>query len=627
MRTAWRATVVLWVFGSLLGEASALLAAERAIKHSDVVFMGPGSKDVCEIYGTTVISWGGRPWGDVPKAIEEFRKRVEMAHSLGIRYCAGAAFRTDFAGMIDFNSQWRDCRCLSIDGQPITVPWLWDHKHKDGHPAYWFCSNAQGYRDFLKWQVKMGMTAEVEGLHIDDYNGTAGTEYLGACFCPNCTRAFAEFLKTKVAPQRLKECGVASLDGFDYGAYLKGRGIATVSDFNRVIFGPPTNLGPEYLRFQYTRAAEFVGDVRTYAEQIVGHPLLLSVNASVSDPKSLFIAPYVSYYCGEVNHGGEERPWGPKANRDLEPVWSFKLADAIGRFQACTGSGGDWAYIDAQKKPGLVRMWIAQDYAFGHALMAPVRQWAYTKEKGTHWYQARPEDYAHLYRFVRRNSTLFDDYEAVGLVGLLYSNAGARRSVNEVREACLWLAGKSIPFELALAGDDWLDARITPKTLGKYRAVVVAEPTLLEGEQKRTLDELAAAGRVVKYDAKTGLDEAALSRLAPTLIAIDGADKVIAVARANPARPDAPTIVHLLNRDYDPPADAMKKLKNVKVTLHKDLFGGRSFTKATLYCPPAVLDRQDPGASEPVSLRIEPAGNDVTVAIPKLELWGVVKLE
>ena len=330
----------------------------------------------------------------------------------------------------------------------------------------------------------MGMTADVEGLHIDDYDGTAGTEYLGACFCPHCTKAFAEFLRTKVSPQRLKECGVTSPDGFDYGAYLKGRGFTKIADFNRVIFGSPVNLGPEYLRFQYSRAAEFVGDVRKYAEQIVGHPLLLSVNAGVSDPKNLFVAPYVSYFCGEVNHGTEELAWGPKTNRDLEPVWSFKLADAIGRFQACTGSGGDWAYVDAQKMPGLVRMWIAQDYAFGHSLMAPVRQWAYTKEKGTHWYQSQPEDYAHLYRFVRRNSKLFDDYDAVGLIGLVYSNAAARRSVSEVREVCLWLASKSLPFELALAGDDWLDARITPQTLSKYRAVVVAEPTLLEGEQK-----------------------------------------------------------------------------------------------------------------------------------------------
>ena len=113
----------------------------------------------------------------------------------------------------------------------------------------------------------------------------------------------------------------------------------------------------------------------------------------------------------------------------------------------------------------------------------------------------------------------------------------------------------------------------------------------------------------------------------PKPIAIEGADKVIAVARAIPGRPDAPAIVHLLNRDYDRPTDSMKKQKNVKVTLRHDLFGGRSFTKATLYCPPAVLNRQDPGASDPVSLPIQPAGKGVSVTLPELDLWGILKLE
>ena len=627
MNGASWAILCLLLFGGGLVERNEARAAENVIKHSAVVLMGASSREIYQIYGATVVSWGGRPWKDEPGAIKEFRNGVQTAHDLSILYCAGAAFRTDFAAMIDFDPQWRDCRCRNIEGQPITIPWLWDQKDKDGHPAYWFCTNTPGYREYLKSQVKAAMAAQVEGLHIDDYAGTAGTEFQGACFCPYCTKLFTEFLRTKVSTERLKECGITSLDGFDYGVWLKGRGIVKAGDFSRVLFGSPVNLGPEYLRFQYSRSAEFVGEVRRYAEQLAGHPLLLSVNAGVSDPKDLFVAPYVSYFCGEVSHGTEQFAWGPQANRDLEPVWSFKLADAIGRFQACTASGGDWAFVNAQKKPGLVRMWIAQDYAFGHCLMAPIRQWAYTKEKGTHWYQSRPEDFAHLYRFVRRNTTLLDDYNAVGLVGLLYSNAAARRGIGPTRDACLWLAKHNIPFELALAGDDWLDVKLTSATLGRYRALVVAEPTLLADQQKNTLDQFAAARKVVKWDVKKGLDEAALLKLLPEPIAIEGAENVIGVARAVRDEPDAPAIVHLLSRNYDQPTDSMKKLGNFTLKLHRDLFHGRSFTKATLYAPPTALDRQNPGASEPVSLRIEPTGSGVAISVPELDLWGIVKLE
>jgi len=625
-RIVSRTMVLFSAFAGIMTVAIDSLAAERAIRHSDVVLMGERSKDVYKIYGATVVSWGGRAWKDEAGPIEEFRKRVRTAHDLGIRYCAGAAFRTAFAEMIDFDPRWRDSRCLTVEGQPFTVPWLWDQKHKDGHPAYWFCTNAPGYQSFLKWQVRMGMTADADGLHIDDYGGTSGTEWLGGCFCPHCIKAFTAYLKKNVSPQRLAECGITSLDGFHYGEFVKSKGIVKVGDFQRNL-GSPQCLCPEYLRFQYLASAKFVGEVRKYAEELVGHPLLLSVNSSASDPKSLVIAPYVSYFCGEVDHGTVRHPWGPQSNIDLQPVWTFKLADAVGRFQACTASGEDWAFIDANKKPGLVRQWIAQDYAFGHCLMAPHNQWAYTKEKGTHWYRSRPEDYAHIYRFVRRNSGLFDDYKAVGSVGVLYSSAGAARNVANMRDASLWLAKNSIPFELVLAGDDWLDAKLTLQMLNKYRALIVAEPILLDGEQKKAFDQFAATGKIVAWQANRGIDEAAIARLLPKPIVFMAADNLIGVARAIHGNPTAPAILHLLNRNYDASTDTTAKMKNVKVSLHKGIFDGRTLAKATLYTPPPSLDRRNPGASEPVPLHVEPTSSGVTVTIPELDYWGILKME
>ncbi len=611
---------------ALLGWTSESSAAQTAIQHSDVVLMGENGKDVYDIYGISVVSWGGRAWEEKPAAIEDFRKRVKTAHDCGIRYCSGAAFRTAFAGMIDFDPKWSESRCMSIEGKPILVPWLWDQKHKDGHPAYWFCTNAPGYREYLKWQVRTGMTANVEGLHIDDYGGTSGTEWSGGCFCPHCMKAFNEYLKKNVSTERLAKCGIASLDGFNYGQFLKSKGIVKLDDFRRIL-GSAEHLGPDFVRFQYFASADFIGEVRKYAEQLVGHPLLVSVNSGVTDPKNLVVAPQVSYFCGEVDHGTEKYAWGPQKNVDLQPVWTFKLADAVGRFQACTASGQDWAYVDANKKPGLVRRWIAQDYAFGHCLMAPHRQWAYTEKKGTHWYQSRPEDYAHVYRFVRRNKDLFDGYEAVGLVGLLYSSAGAAQNVGPTRDACLWMAKNSIPFEMVSAGDSWLDAKLTPQSLSKYRALVVAEPTLLDGEQKQALDQFKAAGKVVAWDAQKGLDEAALAKLLPKQIVFSAPEHLIGVARAIPGNVASPVIVHLLNRNYDQQADATVKLQNVKVTLGKDLFGGRTPSKAALYAPPASLDRKDPGASAPVSLKVEPAEGGIAVTVPELDYWGILKLE
>jgi len=594
--------------------------AHVGIKRSDVVFMGNKGAKIHKIYGGTVVSWGGRPWGDRQKAIEQYRKRVNAAHELGMRYCGGAAFRTAFRNMIDFDPNFMQSVCRALDSSPILVPWLWDQKHRKGYPAYWFCTNAPGYRKYLKHQVKLIMSADLEGLHIDDYNGTAGTEWRGGCFCPHCMKAFREYLKENVSRQRLNACGVNSLDGFDYGKFLRDQGV-TVKQYRHKVNGA-LPLGPEYLTFQYKTAAAWVSEIRRYAEGLVGHRLMLSVNSSASNHKSLLIAPVIDYFCGEVHHGAD-RGGVPKPY----PIWNFKLADAVGRRQVATGSGGDWAYIAKHNKPGLVRTWIAQDYAFGHQLMVPHRQWAYTKIKGTHWYQSQPEDYAHLYRFVRRNAELFDEYEAAASVALLYSNPAFRRNKRGAKDACYWLAQNNVPFHIVVAGDDWLDVKLTPEKLAPYRALVVAEPTCLEGEQKKVIDTLDAQGKVVRWDAKKkALDERVLFRRVPRQISIEGAENIMAVPRIIPNKPSAPALVHLLNRNYDPAKDEIIAQKELKLIIDTSLFGRADFAKAILYAPPAEFDPQNPGASEPMDLDIKARGTRVTIRVPALGVWAIVKL-
>ena len=105
------------------------------------------------------------------------------------------------------------------------------------------------------------------------------------------------------------------------------------------------------------------------------------------------------------------------------------------------------------------------------------------------------------------------------------------------------------------------------------------------------------------------------------------ADNLIGVARAIPGNPTAPAILHLLNRNYDASTDTTAKMKNVKVSLHKGIFDGRTLAKATLYAPPPSLDRQNPGASEAVPLHVEPTSSGVTVTIPELDYWGILKVE
>jgi hypothetical protein len=401
-------------------ERAAPATAAQGLKRSDVVFMGPSSGEAYDQYGATVVSWGGRPWSLDDYAVDDFRRRVRVARLRGMRYDGGAAFRTAFAEMIDFDPGFMASVCRTLDGEPITVPWLWD-QHHNGHPAYWFCTNSPAYRAFLDHQIDLIAAGGVDGLQIDDYGGTAGAHWEGGCFCPYCMEGFRRYLENEVPPEVLREKGITDLADFDYGQFLRDKAI-TREEFRRYLdwYPPRIPLAQEYIAFQYRASAQWVAEYRAYAESKLGHTLPLSVNSSLSDPKDLFIAPVVDYYCGEVAHDASERkpPGGP--------IFTYKLGDAVGRLVACTAAGWDWAFVIENDCPGLVRTWIAQAYALGHQMMASSRQWAYTEEKGTHWYFSKPGDYDFLYRFVRLNAALLDGYEAVADVGVLYSNPAFR---------------------------------------------------------------------------------------------------------------------------------------------------------------------------------------------------------
>ncbi len=588
---------------ALTGFAAVGADGAVALRRSEVVFMGPKEVDIYRAYNATMVSWGGFAHLRDAKGAERLEARVKAAHELGLRYSVGLAFRTAFADMIEFDPKFEESVTGDLDGQPILVPWLWDHQHK-GHPAYWFCTNSPGYRAYLKDQTRRAVTGAPDGLHIDDYAGTSGCP--GGCFCRHCLDGFTAWLKAHAKPDELKAAGVESLDGFDYAAFLKGRG-ATAEDVRKKRWQLPLNA--LYETFQLQASRDFVAEIRRYAEELRGGPLLMSVNSSGGSAQSLVIAPVIDYFCGEVGHQAA------REKVPAEPVFVAKMADALGKGLACTASGQDWAFVDEQKRPGLVRTWIAQLYAFGHGLMAPHRQWAYTATKGTHWYQSQPSDFAHLYRFVREHADLFDGYRPVARVALVYSNRAFRGWRRGAIDAAGWLAERSVPFELALAGDDWLDAQLTAEQLARYDAVVVPEPNWLSGAQAEALKTVEA--RVVTWPEKptpetiAACDQRLRELAAPVTIS---ADQVAVVLRQ---KPDAPLVCHLLNRDYRGSSDEVEPKRDVVVTIPAALLAGRRVTRATARAPGA----------EAKPLPVETTADGLRFVLPELGLWTVVALD
>ncbi|MHB1037147.1 MAG: hypothetical protein ACYC35_20885 [Pirellulales bacterium] len=591
-----RTTLLVFVCGVLCFAENALAAqpapAERALRRSDVVFMYDNPKMYAP-YGCTAMGWAGqsRP------------ERIAAAHEAGVRlFTSSVGFLTEFSGAIDFSDDFLDEACRNFEGKPFIVPWLFDHKHK-GQPAYWWCSNSPLYRRYLESRLEAVMKGQPDGLHIDDYRGTSGSvTWLSGGFCRHCMAAFREYLGKNVPKEKLATLGITDLSKFDYRQYLIDQGV-TAQDYNKRRAGLP--LAAEFHNFQIAADNAFVAEYRKRAEQLRGKPLALCVNSGLDDPQALAITLQLSYFCCEVNHRAAEK------KLPTHPIYIYKLADGLNRPVASTASGQDWAFVKEQNLPGLVRSWIALSYAFGQTLMAPHHQWCYTNEKGTHWYEGPTEEYAYLYQFVRRNARLLDGYDAVAPVAVVYSNAAARKGRKGIEGICAELAGRNVPFAVVVAGDDWLDYRLTAEQLAGFKAVIVNGPTELDPKQQAVLDAVAKQGRLVAWP-----DDRRLSELVPAAVTLEGAGDLWVVPRAIPGDGHSPAAVHLVNRRYDAAKDAMVPQTGFTVKLRGDLYGGRRFTKATFHAPQA----------EPVSLAITSSPAATSITVPELKLWGMVEL-
>lgn len=588
-------------FGFSLTVCLAFLAAmcsaadPPGLRRSDVVFMYDNPKMI-EPYGCTVLGWAG----------SSDPKRVEAAHQKGVRlFSSSVGFLTEFSGVIDFSPDFLDAACRNFAGEPFVVPWLWDHKHK-GQPAYWWCTNSPQYRKYLESRIVRIMKGPLDGLHIDDYRGTSGAvTWLSACFCRHCTDGFRKYLAEAVPKEKLAALGIKDLSTFDYRQFLLDRGVKP-EEYNRKRAGLP--LAAEFLDFHVKANNRYVAEYRRRAEQLRGKPLALCVNSGVTDPHGLVIAPQLTYFCCEVGHNAASR------KVPLHPIYAYKLGDGVDRPVASTASGQDWAYVKEHNLPGQVRTWVALSYAFGHHFMAPHRQWCYTQEKGTHWYDGPTEAYAPLYQFVRRNARLLDDYQAVAPVAVIYDNAARRKGMGNIEPISAALAERNIPFTVAVAGDDWLDYRLEADRLSQFQAVVVAADfakSPIDNAQKRLLDQVRAAGRLVVWP-----DDKSLSRLVPPPIVVEGTNEIMAVPRAHGNDRRAPAVIHLLNRRYDGAKDAAVATDSLVLRLHSGLFDGRKFKQAVIHAP----------ASDPLRLKVAAEKEGLVVRVPRLDLWAIVEL-
>jgi len=374
-----------------------MLSSEPVLRHSDVVFMYAASDEAYRAYGATFVAWGGA----------EKAEQVERHHYMGIR-CTGSMWcLTAGAENIHKDPKLRDACAVDIEGNPVEVPWLFDHTYQ-GTKSYFGCTNHPEFQKLCRERVRQAMAGKADGLHVDDHLGTAGAAWWqGGGFCDYCMSGFREYLKKHATKEQLRQAGIEQIDDFDYRTLVR-KHAKSRQEYKKVQHQIP--LLDMFLQFQAEAAAEHTRQLGQLAEEVAGHPVLLSANAGLPNKTHAYVLKYLTHVICEV---GQNASAG--TSRIDHAIEAYEFAARLGKPMAATASGQDWAFVKQNNCEELVRFWIALAYAYGQRFMVPhpQRQWCFSNELGTHWYAAPIEAYAPLYRFVRENAGWLDGFEAV----------------------------------------------------------------------------------------------------------------------------------------------------------------------------------------------------------------------
>jgi hypothetical protein len=318
----------------------------------------------------------------------------------------------------------------------------------------------------------------------------------------------------------------------------------------------------------------------------------MSANAGVLWPHHLVDYEALDFFSAEIEHEASKRRFSD------QPLFAYRMADAMGRPLASTASGQDWAFVKEHDLPGLVRGWIAGSYAAGQNLMAPHRQWCYTEQKGTHWYEGPTEAYAPLYRFVRAHPQLFDGLRGWADVSLVVPHRSFRRDREPWLERGRRLAEANVSYRVVIGGDAMVDRPIGPGSFEGTALVVNPEPTDLLPADRGVVE--AWAGPVV-------------GEVAEALVTVTPAARAGGPVRVLPRVGEGRAVVHLLNLAYEPERDAVRPLTNLELQLDLQALDVAGCTRARVLSPD--------------SAEVEVVVRDGRVVVPAVGLWALVALE
>ena len=594
-------------------------APSELMQHSDVVVMcNVNDSEILKKYCIDIVAWGNHlPWPNamgVYKRQNIFKKAGISGvryHSIDIalmqegrRYLAKSLGRWKLPDIKLLNEKdkhlIKEHSVLDINRNLTSVSW---------HKPPIACIHDVGYRKWLLNRINWLMKTNPGALHFDEpLMGAACAIWSGSpgCFCDKCCENFKEYLKTR--PDAVwKKYGIESLNEFNYQNFIKSKGVTPKK----------APLWDEFVRFHILSAAKFVEELKKRAELKAAMPFLFSTNAPPSSWERLPFLHLMDYISAELAHNGKYLKVPDR------PILVYKLGDTLMKPVFSTALGSDWAQIKKTSHIILACSWIAQAYAYGHQFMMPIRAFA----KDSFYYPAT-DHYACMAKWIKEVKYLLDDYESLSNTAVVVSLDSFKKEKDKqnIIKLCSQLSNCGIPFHIVIKGNAFFEKQISEKDFEGCPQIIVALPEYFSEDELLLIKKFSDKGTVWMADAMAINNRTPL-KFINTSIETTGVKDVFVIPRKKITKNNGSSFAfHLLNRDYNADKHNMEPKGPFKIIIDSRLLTDSKISKAILHQP--ILSEKLPDIRLDVSkeLSVKQISKKIEIAIPLLELWGIIEL-
>jgi len=295
-----------------------------------------------------------------------------------------------------------DLSILDIAGQAVVAP---NMRAWPRNTALWGCINNPLVREGHLRKMQSLIDLGVDSIQQDASEMNHHPRFWGGCYCDYCIVGFREYIKKHNYSQYLIHFGIEDVNTFNYRDYLTKLGAPAGDGFYKWQ-GVPIDLRRFYDDFQAQASADYHRWWRVKLNQYAGRYVCVSANNYFG-----WVQPYYhvfDYGIRELNY----------YDANPKTIWTrMQEAAEIGKLQCFTmpikahqGETPEWIQFTCQT--------LATVYAAGGLMQVPWDTYMpFGSGKDSSRYFGKPENYAHLYAFIRACSQYFDDYQNAAVIG------------------------------------------------------------------------------------------------------------------------------------------------------------------------------------------------------------------